>query len=339
MTTKRSNVLGCFGTFRPGGPAPKLVWRACLAMTMIALLLTAPSTGATVVVGALVGWSNGQDRFRIGASLALAISAIAVVGIALSSVPWAAIYLSWSVASCATAIVSHATMLGRPRLSVHPMKVLAGAAPTALTTLLFQSSFVVERFFAAKLGHRESASLTYAFKVSAAPVSIVVSSLSYVLLNRLAEVASDRPVFVRRLRLIAVISAIIGLTITILVLLLGEPFVALVYHRGRFDLNDVRSVTTAVRGYLAGIPAILLVFVGLRALQSRRQDRLMIASALVGAATTMCFTGLLWSHGVAWIALGTAVGNWTFALLLLYFAFSRGAPDGQARSTATVEGP
>lgn len=307
--------------------------------TRVALLLTAPSTGATVVVGALVGWSNGRERFRLGASLTLAVTVIAVVGIAVSSVPWVAIYASWSIASCAVAGVAHAKILGRPRLSPHVIHVLAGATPTALTTLLFQSSFVIERFFGAKLGHGASASLNYAFKVSAAPVSIVVSSVSYVLLNRLAEVAADRREFLQRLRSVALISAAIGLAVAVLVMLFAEPFITLLYRRGRFDQNDVRNVTTAVRGYVFGIPAILLVFVGLRALQSQRRDRLMTLSAFVGAVATLCFTGFLWSRGVAWIAFGTAFGNWCFAILLLVFAFGRRAVDDPSTESPLGEGP
>jgi putative peptidoglycan lipid II flippase len=167
----------------------------------------------------------------------------------------------------------------------HPgvQRILILMAPWVLSAV-FSSNSLIDRFLASQLEVGAISALGYADRLRAGITVVLTQGISVVLFPLMAEHAARgdhdrlRTVAARGVRL----TTILAIPFVVLLLILGEPIVAMLFERGQFDADATRATALALVAYLGAVFATCLGSVLTFAFYAS-QDTLSVAlTAIVG---------------------------------------------------------
>jgi putative peptidoglycan lipid II flippase len=168
----------------------------------------------------------------------------------------------------------------------HPgvQRILILMAPWVLSAVFSQSNSLIDRFLASQLEVGAISALGYADRLRVGITMVLTQGISVVLFPLMAEHAARgdhdrlRTVAARGVRL----TTILAIPFVVLLLILGEPIVAMLFERGQFDADATRATALALVAYLGALFATCLGSVLTFAFYAS-QDTLSVAlTAIVG---------------------------------------------------------
>jgi putative peptidoglycan lipid II flippase len=207
-------------------------------------------------------------------------------------------------------------------------QVLRQMAPALLGVSVAQISLLINTQIATHVAVGAVSWLTYADRLMEFPTALLGVALGVVLLPQLtaAQARDDRLAFSAMLdwglRLVLLLTVPCALAL----LLFPQALVAVLYHYGRFDAEDVHMTVQALQGYGAGLLGIVAIKVLAPAFYARQDIRTPVKIAIgVLIATQLLNLVLVPWLGHAGLALSIGLGAWINAALLLAGLLRRGA--------------
>ena len=156
----------------------------------------------------------------------------------------------------------------RPRIGMNPFKalkdptvrrVLAQMGPAILAVSAAQISLIINTHIASRLQAGAVSWVSFADRLMEFPTALLGVALGTVLLPTLSKAGADND----EARYSALLdwglrlAALLALPCMVGLALLSEPLVALLYHYGAFDLQDLRMTALAVQGYSVGLLGLI----------------------------------------------------------------------------------
>lgn len=223
------------------------------------------------------------------------------------------------VAVMALALVPTMLALGyvpRPRLG-HPALVstLRLAGPMVILVAASVGFQLFGNYLATEFD--APADLAYAFTIFSLPYGIFAVAIATALLPELSEQHARgdsegyRATFSLGLRSIAFVLV----PASVLLISLSEPIVGLLYERGRFDLEQTRTVATLLAAYSVGLVGYSAYFFMVRAFYSRQNTK---TPAALNVAILLAYVGFAYALSRIFQAPGIALALSTaYAVLAL----------------------
>lgn len=156
----------------------------------------------------------------------------------------------------------------RPRIGMNAFKalqdptvrrVLAQMGPAILAVSAAQISLIINTHIASRLQAGAVSWVSFADRLMEFPTALLGVALGTVLLPTLSRAGADND----EARYSALLdwglrlAALLALPCMVGMALLSEPLVALLYHYGAFDLQDLRMTALAVQGYSVGLLGLI----------------------------------------------------------------------------------
>lgn len=205
------------------------------------------------------------------------------------------------------------------------------AWPAFFTALISQASPLVDQMFASGLPVGSITVLNTALKLVSVPVGVIFASVGRAVLPYLArQVASrDMAAFKGTLRLYLWIVGLGTLGLTVLMLLLARPLVALLFQHGAFTAEDTERTASTLSGFCVGLTPMAFGFITSRAFSALGKTRTLLYVTIFSVVANALFDyllGRLWqSFGIALAT--SAVYLCTMCLLLVTLRHSVGKLD------------
>jgi putative peptidoglycan lipid II flippase len=186
-------------------------------------------------------------------------------------------------------------------------------APRALGLGATQIVFLVNTFFATTLGLTALSYYTFAFTALQIPVGLIGVPLGIVLLPPLSQAIARgednrfRGLVDQSLRLLL----FVVVPLTLLMLALGRPILALLYQYGRLDGAGVETMLPTFQIFLAGLIAHVLIALLAPIFYAGKDTRTPVTAALVAVAVDVMAAVVLFPlMHVAGLALAIGLGAW-----------------------------
>jgi putative peptidoglycan lipid II flippase len=127
--------------------------------------------------------------------------------------------------------------------------------PRVLDLGVFQLTLLVTTNLASRLGHGSVSALEWGWGAMQLPETVIGTAFGLVAFPTLAELAARRDLAGLRGTLAETLRLVLVLTVpaTCGLLLLGRPFLQVLYQRGAFDASATDAVTVALRFYAIGL--------------------------------------------------------------------------------------
>lgn len=127
--------------------------------------------------------------------------------------------------------------------------------PRVLDLGIFQLTLLVTTNLASRLGHGSVSALEWGWGAMQLPETVIGTAFGLVAFPTLAELAARRDLAGLRSTLAETLRLVLVLTVpaTCGLLLLGRPFLQVLYQRGAFDASATDAVTVALRFYAIGL--------------------------------------------------------------------------------------
>jgi putative peptidoglycan lipid II flippase len=211
-------------------------------------------------------------------------------------------------------------------------RVLRQMAPALLGVSVAQISLLINTQIASHVAVGAVSWLTYADRLMEFPTALLGVALGVVLLPQLsaAQARDDRVSFSAMLDWGLRLVVLLAVPCALALLLFPQALVAVLFHYGRFEADDVAMTVRALQGYgvgLLGIVAIKVLAPGFYARQDIRTPVKIAIGVLV--ATQLLNLVLVPWLGHAGLALSIGLGAWVNAGLLLAGLLRRGAFEPQ----------
>jgi putative peptidoglycan lipid II flippase len=192
-------------------------------------------------------------------------------------------------------------------------ETLALMAPRALGLGATQIVFLVNTFFATSVGMGALSYYTFAFTALQIPVGLIGVPLGIVLLPPLSQAIARgeynrfRGLVDQSLRLLL----FVVVPLTLLMLALGRPALALLYQYGSFGAADVEAMVPTFQIFLAGLVAHVLIALLAPIFYAGKDTRTPVTAALVAVAVDVVAAVALFPFmHVAGLALAIGLGAW-----------------------------
>jgi putative peptidoglycan lipid II flippase len=212
----------------------------------------------------------------------------------------------------------------------HPgvRQVLRQMGPALLGVSVAQISLLINTQIASHVAVGAVSWLTYADRLMEFPTALLGVALGVVLLPQLsaAQARDDRADFSSMLDWGLRLVVMLSLPCALALLLFPQALVAVLYHYGRFDAEDVTMTVRALQGYGVGLLGIVAIKVLAPAFYARQDIRTPVKIAIGVLIATQAMNVVLvpWL-GHAGLALSIGLAAWLNAGLLLVGLFRRGA--------------
>ena len=186
-------------------------------------------------------------------------------------------------------------------------------------SLTMAATDLVDLSMAASLNAGDPAAVSFGAKITMIITVFGAGMLGTSTLPHFADLAQrDKKEFVRSLRKVAFIVALIGAGGTVFIALFGEILVSLVFERGRFGADDVTAVAAVNFMYAFQVPFYLAGIVLARAVSAIGQNRILTLGAVLNLTVNIVMNYILMqSMGAAGIALSTSLMYVTSCLFLV----------------------
>lgn len=185
--------------------------------------------------------------------------------------------------------------------------------PGILGAGVLQINIFVDTLFASLLGTGAISYLYYADRLNQLPLGVIGLAVGSALLPLLSrsissnDIVESRSLFNRSLEH----TYLVALPTSVALLVVPIPFVALLFGRGEFTVDDVIITSHVLMGYALGLPAYIAAKVFATVFWARHDTttpvKISIASSLLNIVLCVCFIKPL---GIAGIALATGLAGW-----------------------------
>ncbi|WP_018688937.1 murein biosynthesis integral membrane protein MurJ [Ahrensia kielensis] len=206
----------------------------------------------------------------------------------------------------------------KPRMSPAIKRLLALAAPAALTGGLIQINLVVGQIIASQQDGA-IALLSYADRIYQLPLGIIGIAIGVVLLPELSRAlrAGDQPEALKLQNSSMEFALALILPASVALAIVPEPIVAVLFERGKFTPETTEATAAALAAFSIGLPSFVLIKVFQPAYFAREDMRTPLWFSLISLIINAGLSLLLFpTYGHVGIAFATSVSAWTTALLL-----------------------
>jgi putative peptidoglycan lipid II flippase len=328
--------------------APAVVWamasaleRFDLAVTMTRVMF--PYIGCMSLVALAAGILNTWGRYAVPAVTPVLLN-LSIIGTAWWLVPRLAArgvepilalaggVMVGGVLQLAVQLPALARIGMLPRLGVSPARlraawrhpgvkrVLRQMAPAVLGVSVAQISLLVNTQIASHVGVGAVSWLFFADRLMEFPSGLLGVALGVVLLPHLsaAQGQGDRAAYSALLDWGLRLTLLLALPCAMALLVFPEPLIAVLFHYGAFDADDVRQTVRALRGYGVGLLGLIAVKVLAPGFYARQDIRTPVRIAIGVLVLTQLLNWLLvpWL-GHAGLALSISLAALVNAGLLL----------------------
>jgi putative peptidoglycan lipid II flippase len=323
---------------------------AKFATTVALTRITFPYLALISVMTLVAGMLNAHERFAAAAATPILLN-LCMIGalLAAPAFPTVAHALAWGVLASGVAQLAFVLWdLGRtpqrlrwlrPRLDAETRRFLRAFGPAVLGSGGVQIAIFADTIIASFLAAGSVSYLYYADRLYQLPLAVIGIAIGTVLLPDLSKRIAGGDEAGARSQLNRGLEGSVVMTLPFVVVFLcaAEPVVSVLFGRGAFDQAAVEGSALALRAYAIGLTAV----VALRALTPgfyARGDTATPVKALAVAtiANVALKIGLMGTLAHAGLALGTAVGAWVNALLLLWLLGRRRSFVADRRLTRLV---
>ena len=211
-------------------------------------------------------------------------------------------------------------------------RVLRQMAPALLGVSVAQISLLINTQIASHVAVGAVSWLTYADRLMEFPTALLGVALGVVLLPQLsaAQARDDGASFSAMLDWGLRLVVLLAVPCALALLLFPQALVAVLFHYGRFEADDVTMTVRALQGYGVGLLGIVAIKVLAPAFYARQDIRTPVKIAIgVLVATQLLNLVLVPWLGHAGLALSIGLGAWINAGLLLAGLLRRGAFEPQ----------
>jgi putative peptidoglycan lipid II flippase len=198
-------------------------------------------------------------------------------------------------------------------------------APRVLGLTIVQINFLVETFLAAPLGPGSLSALAYAWQAMLLPQAVFAQAAATAAFPTFAEQVARGDFEALRTALSTTLRSVLFLAVpaTAGILLLREPFVALLLERGQFTAEDTALVAWALLFYVLGLSAHSALEILTRVFYALHDTRTPVvfgaASIALNVALSLTFIqvfrALGW-HPIGGLGLANALATWLETLVL-----------------------
>jgi putative peptidoglycan lipid II flippase len=198
--------------------------------------------------------------------------------------------------------------------------------PAALGSGALQVNLMIDIIMASLLPIGTNSYLYYADRLYQLPISITGTAMGTVLLPVLSRLWREKKVEAAiytqnraiEFAMLITLPAMIGL------MYLAEPFVHVLFERGKFDAYSTQAVATTVFGFSTGLPAYILIKIFSSSFFAKQDTLTPILIALASMVINVILNLLLiFKLKHLGIALATSLAAWANAGLLGYILFHR----------------
>lgn len=322
------------GLLAPGFDPERIALTAALFAAMALALPLGLGSNLAITV------SNGLYRFRVPALRALVQNLAILLGILATLATGTVLLLGFSIPLAQLAmlflVVVSLRAVARPRAGGSQVRDSLvwrffglSLIPGFGLVLLEQSNLVVERIVASHLPAGSIASIDYARFLVETPLVTLGVGVTQTLLPTLSDLSAvgDRVRFERSIRTLLLACLWALLPVSVWLLGFGEDLIRVVYARGAFDEQSVRTTTQALSGFAFGLWAWFGGTVLQRAFYAQRRLRMLLPLTALGLLGFILLA-TLWAPrmGVRGISAAFSVSNLVFfcgSLLCLGWGFAR----------------
>lgn len=298
-----------------GGYAPdKLALARSLYLVLLSTILLG---GISTTWGAVL---NAANRFAWAAAVPIVTSVVTILAV-LSLVPY------WNIYTLAAALIGgaliEAALLGwqLKRLGISLLPRWHGVTPAARQVLgqywpmvaaifLMGSIQIVSQSMAAMLDPGSVSALSYGNKVTAGLLGIGATAVSTAFLPHFSRMVAmaDWDGIKQTLLTYTGLLLIVTIPVTVILIYLSEPVVALLFQRGAFTEADTKVVGQVQTMYLLQVPFYLVCMLLVRLVMALRATHVMVWGNVLNLAICIGLTYVLMQRlGVVGIALATSV--------------------------------
>ncbi len=162
--------------------------------------------------------------------------------------------------------------------------------PRVLDLGVFQITLLVTTNLASRMGHGSVSALEWGWGAMQLPETVIGTAFGLVAFPTLAELAARHNLAGLRSTLAETLGMVLVLTVpaTCGLLLLGRPFLAILYQRGAFDASATEAVTVALRFYAVGLVGQSTLELAARAFFAQ-QDMVTPLFVAIGSAAANIF--------------------------------------------------
>ncbi|HLF25213.1 MAG TPA: murein biosynthesis integral membrane protein MurJ [Anaerolineae bacterium] len=208
----------------------------------------------------------------------------------------------------------------------HLRRVLALLAPRVGTLGVVYLAAIIRDSLASQLSPGSVTALNYGWRVMQLPETVIATAVATAVFPTLSELAALGQRDELRATLSSVLRTILALTVpaTLGLLVLGRPFVRVLFEGGLFASSATDAVVWALHGYALGLIGHSLLEVSARTFYAQQDTRTPLYIA-VGAMIVNVIASLLLREplGPAGLALGNSIGVSLEVLVLLIIARRR----------------
>jgi len=200
-------------------------------------------------------------------------------------------------------------------------KPLILSAGLGSTTGLLMLSHLILRSFGAKYPEGAIASLSYAFRLYEAPLSLIANPAATIIFPTVAALyISKQTEDIRSLsRLLLIWGLVLLFPAAVVVWIGSELIVTILLYRGNFDLHAVQTTSEALRGFA---PAILFeaAFVVLfRFFYALHRPGVTVVAALITVSTLYLTLSIVSNYGLIAISLSLSAAFAATTFVLIFF--------------------
>jgi murein biosynthesis integral membrane protein MurJ len=197
--------------------------------------------------------------------------------------------------------------------------------PLLIGALIGQASNLIDQIFASFLPPGSISALNYSLKLVSVFTGVIFVSVGRAVLPYLSRQASmnDMKSFKELLRLYLWVVGIVTTLLSVFVIILAHPLVAILFQRGAFNADDTSRTATTFIGFAVGLTPIAFGFIAFRAFSAIGKTRILLQVSLISMVVNAIFDYLffrIWqSEG---IALATSV-TYVCSMFILFYMLRR----------------
>jgi putative peptidoglycan lipid II flippase len=284
------------------------------------------------VSGVVMGVLNAQGQFllpgiapaayNLGIILGawLLIPTLGPMGAAVGAVAGAALHFAVQLPGLFKTGLRYAPVLSLHDAGVRQVLQLMG--PRVLGLAVVQINFWVETSLASGLGSGAVAALNYAFRLMLLPQGVLAQSVATAAFPTFADQAARGHTTAMRSSLAATLRAIMLITLPAAVglFVLGQPLIAALFERGKFQAESTGLVAVALAFYAPGLAAHSGIEILVRAFYALRDTRTPVAIGIVAMLANLALSlSLIGLMQMAGLALANTLAAFAELILLLWF--------------------
>ncbi|MEI9951379.1 MAG: lipid II flippase MurJ [Pseudomonadota bacterium] len=295
--------------------APGFSTESAVAVQHLLILLT-PVPALATLQGVITSTLNARYGFRGAAAISAITPLCTAASLLLSHHPTVGLLALGTLIGLVTEIVCLCMLARTQKIAIftsvswsNARRSVRGLArdfgPLVLGTALSSTSPLVDQAFASTAGPGAVSTLNYANRLTALAMAIGISSIGLIALPHFSDLAARESWREMRtlLHKLSAATFLLGLPATILLVVLSDFLIRLIFQHGHFKAADTMAVSSVQILYALQIPFHLTGIVGVRALNSMRQNRtitlVVVCNVLWNVAADYVFMKLFGLRGIA----------------------------------------